>query len=597
VSNLSIEQILENQGIKIVKLIGTGMCDVYEATWNGRKVAVKVPRIDPKKTLKKEELEPLLREIEVWKGWNHPNIVKIYQTREKPIPHIIMEYCQKSLRDLIQKGPIPSEKTIKIITKILDALEYAHHYGVVHRDIKPENILICNDEPKLTDWGIAKIMIKTTTKTGQYMTMQYAAPEQIDKKKFGEIDWRTDIWQIGCLLYEMLTGEPPFQAENPLELAIKITTEIPKKPEKIPQNLWEIIEKCLSKNKEKRWQTTTELKIALQKTTRTFSFTISKMPRITISHMFTFTGHKDEVLSVCWSPDGRYIASGSEDSTVRIWDIFTGKLSKKLFEHPYGTHNCVSWSPDGKYLASGNSYKTVMVWEVTTGDLVRTLKGHEWDVNSVCWSPDGKYLASGSFDGTFRIWDASTGKLLKTFVIYEKDLKLFTVNPITEYPIGTEDFDVTCITWSPNGKYIACGLGEDCTIRICDVSAGRQIKIFKHYTYTCSSDVVAWSPDGKYIANTCEDGIVIWYFPTEKILKTLKGDFECVCWSPGGKYLVSGSRDGEIYIWDVFAGEVVKAFKGHEGDVLSVAWSPGGKYIVSGSSDSNIRVWEVNVFL
>jgi WD40 repeat protein len=117
----------------------------------------------------------------------------------------------------------------------------------------------------------------------------------------------------------------------------------------------------------------------------------------------TLTGHSSTVGSVVYSPDGRYLASGSSDDTIKIWEVATGRELRTLTGHYWGVYSVV-YSPDGRYLASGNGDKTIKIWEVATGKELRTLTGHSSFVESVVYSPDGRYLASGSGDKTIKIW-------------------------------------------------------------------------------------------------------------------------------------------------------------------------------------------------
>jgi len=121
----------------------------------------------------------------------------------------------------------------------------------------------------------------------------------------------------------------------------------------------------------------------------------------------TVLGHTDTVNSVAWSPDGKTVASGSLDQTVKLWEVATGKLLATLQGHAGGIYS-VAWSPDGKILASGPGDNTVKLWEAATGKLLTSLEGHTDTVNSVAWSPDGKILASGSYDKTVKLWEASS---------------------------------------------------------------------------------------------------------------------------------------------------------------------------------------------
>ncbi|MCE4624384.1 MAG: serine/threonine protein kinase [Desulfurococcales archaeon] len=261
-----ISEELPVSGYKIIKRLGSGgFSTVYLAVKEdtGEKVALKIPRIELGSTLSGSLIETFKREAETWSKLNHPNIVRVIDYGVAPIPYIAMELMEGgSLRRVLtERGRLGLKEAIKIARDVGEALSYAHHMGVVHRDIKPENILFDGEgRAKLTDFGLAKVLLQasTTGSTGFKGTLLYAAPEQIDPATFGMPDWRTDIWQLGALLYEMLTGQPPFIADNPLALAYKIVNSEPPPPSSlnpgIPEWLDQLIMKCLRKRKEERWR-------------------------------------------------------------------------------------------------------------------------------------------------------------------------------------------------------------------------------------------------------------------------------------------------------------------------------------------------------
>jgi len=172
-------------------------------------------------------------------------------------------------------------------------------------------------------------------------------------------------------------------------------------------------------------------------------FLISALPSLRFLDK-TLTGHSDRVWSVVYSPDGRYLASGSMDKTIKIWEVATGKELRTLTGHSDWVWSVV-YSPDGRYLASGSDDKTIKIWEVAMGKELLTLTGHSEVVRSVVYSPDGRYLASGSQDKTIKIWEVATGKELRTLTGHSQT--------------------VFSVAYSPDGRYLASGSG-DRTIKI-----------------------------------------------------------------------------------------------------------------------------------
>ncbi|OPX61567.1 MULTISPECIES: serine/threonine-protein kinase [unclassified Methanoregula] len=240
-----------------------GFAMVYSAyrISDNRKVAIKIPVRSDERTGKS-----FLHEIRVWETLHHPNIVEVKEVNILPVPYVEMEYVPGSLEHL--EKPLDIMTAARIVRGIADGIRYAHARRCIHRDIKPHNILLTETlVPKITDWGISKILeerAKKTTMAG--FSLSYAAPEQIAPERFGSTDERTDIWQIGAVFYELVTGSTPFYADGMMELVDEILEEDPifpsdYNPKAAPVE--HIILKCLAKHPALRYQSAADLLAAL----------------------------------------------------------------------------------------------------------------------------------------------------------------------------------------------------------------------------------------------------------------------------------------------------------------------------------------------
>jgi len=252
---------------EVLDLIGFGgFADVYKARRkkDGRIVAIKIPRLAQFETV---EPRVFLEEAELWSRLHHPNIVEVVEYGMKPYPWISIEYMEGgSLR--LRIGQLTLAESLDIAIKVCDALYYTHHLGVIHRDIKPENILSDKaNTPKLADWGLGKMMIELSMRSGSTGTPAYSSPEQVKPSKFGEVGWWTDIYQFGAVLYEMVTGKLPYKGQSPLELAMNIVdTDFAKPSEvnpKLPVEIDNVIAQCLAKDKEERYKDISMMRSAL----------------------------------------------------------------------------------------------------------------------------------------------------------------------------------------------------------------------------------------------------------------------------------------------------------------------------------------------
>ena len=283
----------------------------------------------------------------------------------------------------------------------------------------------------------------------------------------------------------------------------------------------------------------------------------------------TLKGHTKSVRLVLFSPDGKYIASASEDKTIKLWLVASGECLKTLTGHN-STLKSLSFSPDGKYIASGGYDRTIKLWEVETGRCIKTLNARQ-----VSFSPDGKYFASASQDKTIKLWEVETGRCIKTLIGH------------------TQNVEVVC--FSPDGRYLASASGgwDDKSIKILSMDDYKCIKTLKHYAFY-SLESLSFSPDGKYIALRSYDEGTLWKVATGKRIKEISKP-ALLSFSPGWKYIASTNRDKSkiIELWEVKTGKLVNTLSGHANTLKSLSFSPDGEYIVSGSADKTIRLWEV----
>jgi serine/threonine protein kinase len=270
---------------EIEEAIGAGgMGEVYRArdTRLERVVAVKVL---PAHLAERPELRQRLeREAKAVSSLSHPNICPLYDIgHEEGVDYLVMEFIDgETLADRLAKGPLPLDETLKIGVQIADALEKAHRQGIVHRDLKPGNIMLTPSGSKLLDFGLAKAdgttgsgeedltrtptVSQPLTAAGTVLgTYQYMAPEQLEGK---EVDARGDIFALGSVLYEMATGQRAFQAATQASLIGAIMHETPSPVSSIqsmtPPALDRVIQTCLAKDPEERWQTAHDVKLQLE---------------------------------------------------------------------------------------------------------------------------------------------------------------------------------------------------------------------------------------------------------------------------------------------------------------------------------------------
>ncbi|XP_023707868.1 notchless protein homolog 1 [Cryptotermes secundus] len=332
-------------------------------------------------------------------------------------------------------------------------------------------------------------------------------------------------------------------------------------------------------------------------------------------------GHSEAVVSASFSPDGRHLASGSGDTTVRFWDVLTQTPVHTCHGHKHWVL-CLAWSPDSKYVASGCKNGHIIVWDPDTGLQVgRTMLGHKKWVTALSWepyhsNPECRRVASGSKDGDIRIWDVVLGQTLLTLAGHSKA--------------------VTCVKWGGSGLLYTSS--QDCTVKVWRADDGalcRSLEGHAHWvnTLALSTDYILRTGPSDPVAGLHVDHSK----KRELQLQALKryeavcgrgeerlvsgsDDFTLFLWQPerdkrpvarmtGHQQLVndvkfsvdtrliaSASFDRSIKLWDGRTGRFITSLRGHVQAVYQIAWSPDSRLLVSGSADSTLKVWNMKTF-
>jgi WD40 repeat protein len=336
-----------------------------------------------------------------------------------------------------------------------------------------------------------------------------------------------------------------------------------------------------------RKKTTTPLKTA-----ETASSAERTSPSPQGTTLFTYKEHSNYLISVAWSPNGKYIASGGGDSTVRVWNADTGKTLALYRGHTKGTILggillsevwSIVWSPDSSTLAFAGK-RAPIVWRPDNDQTIATYRGHSSFapvIADMAWSPNGQFIAStniGSLkDQALHIWRPSDGRQIA---------KINVSSGLTDTnPVGG-------IAWSSDSTRVACGLHGE--VRIYDVLTKQLLHTYSHksaWAYYC----VCWSPDNSKLICAFPKQAVTWDIPTGKLLYSYvnhSADIRDLALSPDGTYVASASNDTTVHIWRADTGEHVYTYSGHRDQIASVTWSPDGKRVASGCKDGTVHVWQ-----
>jgi WD40 repeat protein/Cdc6-like AAA superfamily ATPase len=329
----------------------------------------------------------------------------------------------------------------------------------------------------------------------------------------------------------------------------------------------------------------------------------------------SITGHAGSVLALAVDPHGQWLASGSDDKTIRLWDTRSGQCHQILTKHTDWIR-ALAVDPRGQWLASGSSDQTIRLWDVQSGQCQQVLEGHIDQVRTLAVDPHGQWLASGSSDQTIRLWDVQSGQCQQVLEGHTDQVRALAVDPHGQW-LASGSYDGTIRLWDiqssecclvlkghtgkihdlavdPYGQRLASG-SSDRTVRLWDVQSGQCQQVLEGHTGLIHT--VAIDLHGQWLASGSHDKTLrFWsiksHQPHPRSINHTSS-VRTLAIEPNGKWLASGENDGAIRLWDTQSDQYHQILEGHTtNSALALAVDPQVQWLASGSGDQTVRLWD-----